>query len=208
MAFDEVLFPLSLKAGAQTGPEFLTEVVTVSGGYERRNQCWSQPRRRYDARSGVVTALDASLLVAFFQARAGRARGFRLCDWSDHTSHADGVSAPSFADQTIGTGDGVTTQYQLSKNYGSGAVTFSRNIRKPVSGSVLIGVDGVHYMTEWSVDMATGIVTLAQAPAIGAVITAGFAFDVPVRFDTDKLVVTAYGKDLAQQEIPLIEVRV
>ncbi|HAX90910.1 MAG TPA: TIGR02217 family protein [Rhodospirillaceae bacterium] len=208
MSFDEVRLPLRVRYGASGGPQFLTDIVTVQGGYEKRNQAWAQARRRFDARTGVVTAMDASLLVAFFQARAGRARGFRLQDWSDYTSARDGVSAASFDDQIIGTGDGVQTQFQLIKNYGSGGVVHARDIRKPVEGSVRIGVNGTEYETGWSVDATSGVVTFAQAPAIGAVITAGFAFDMPVRFDTDRLQVTQQDQKLTQTEIPLIEVRV
>ncbi len=207
MSFDEVRLPLRVRYGASGGPQFLTDVVTTQSGHERRNQCWAQARRRFDARSGVVTAADASLLAAFFQARAGRARGFCLKDWSDFTSALDGVSAPAFSDQSIGTGDGTRTQFQLVKNYGSGGVIHAREIRKPVEGSVVVGVDGVLYASGWSVDN-TGVITFAQAPANGAVITAGFAFDVPVRFDTDRLTLSHEDQKLAQVEIPLIEVRV
>ncbi|MFA6280377.1 MAG: DUF2460 domain-containing protein [Bdellovibrionales bacterium] len=208
MSFDEVRLPLRVRYGASGGPQFLTDVVTTQSGHERRNQCWAQARRRFDARTGVVTAADASLLAAFFQARAGRARGFRLKDWSDFTSAIDGVSALTFVDQAIGVGDGSQTQFQLVKNYGSGGVIHAREIRKPVEGSVLIGVDGVLHETGWSVEATTGVVTFAQAPASGAAITAGFAFDVPVRFDTDRLTMTHEDQKLTQAEIPLIEVRV
>ena len=107
MAFDEVQLPLRVAYGSSGGPQFLTEVVTIEGGYERRNQCWSQSRRKFDARTGVVTAGDAAILASFFQARAGRARGFRLKDWADFTSALDGKAAPSWNEQMIGTGDGV-----------------------------------------------------------------------------------------------------
>ncbi len=208
MAFDEVSFPLKVRPGASGGPQFATEIVAVQGGYERRNQKWSQARRKYDARTGVVSSADASLLLAFFHARAGRARAFRLRDWSDFSSAADGTGAPAFTDQLIGTGDGASRVFQLVKTYGSGDASHVRAIRKPVSGSVLIGVDGTAHETGWSVDTGTGIVTFAQAPASGASVTAGFLFDVPVRFDTDHLNLSADGKNLGRAEIPLIEVRV
>lgn len=208
MAFDEVSFPLHVHYGASGGPQFATEIVSVDGGYERRNQKWSQARRRYDARTGVASANDAALLVAFFQARAGRARGFRLKDWYDFTSARDGVSAVDYADQIIGTGDGAQTLFPLIKSYGSGGSVHVREIKKPVAGTVRVGVDQVEVQTGWTVDLINGVVTFAQAPASGAVITAGFQFDVPVRFDTDRLNVTADDRNLAEATIPLIEVRV
>jgi uncharacterized protein (TIGR02217 family) len=207
MAFDEIQLPLKVGFGATGGPLFSTEVITIDGGYERRNQNWSQARRRYDARTGVRSVTDAALLSAFFHARAGRARGFRLKDWSDFSSAADGTSTPNWEDQIIGTGDGGTIAFQLVKNYGSGGATHRRAIQKPVNGSVIIGVDGVQQLTGWSVNAATGIVTFAGPPATGETVTAGFLFDVPVRFDTDQLRLTAEDTQQARAEIPLIEVR-
>ncbi len=210
MAFDEIRLPLRIGYGASGGPEFMTDIVTVTGGYERRNQNWSQARRRFDARTGVTTAHEASLLISFFQARAGKAKGFRLKDWSDHTSHTDGVSSPSFNDQVIGVGDGLQTQFQLTKKYGDNEVSYLRDISKPVEGSVEVGVDGILYETEWSVNLSTGIITFVQAPQSEALITAGYQFDVPVRFDTDRLNLTTGHPKLSEHvdPIPLIEVRV
>jgi len=207
MAFDEVRLPLRVSYGSSGGPQFLTEIVTVDGGYERRNQCWSQARRRFDARTGVVTAQDANVLAGFFQARAGRARGFRLKDWMDFTSAMDGQSTPSWDDQVIGTGNGVVKTFQLRKTYGSAGVAAVREITKPVTGSVRLGVGGVEHQTGWSVDTTSGLITFTQAPSIGAVLQAGFAFDVPVRFDTDRLTINADNAALAEAEIPLVEVR-
>src|ERR1700735_4381745 len=107
MSFDEIKLPLRVGFGSSGGPAFSTEVVGIDSGYERRNQNWSQARRVFDARTGVRSASDAGTMLNFFHARAGRARGFRLRDWSDFTSNAvDGISAPAFGDQVIATGDG------------------------------------------------------------------------------------------------------
>jgi len=208
MSFDEVRLPLKVSYGASGGPQFSTEVVTIDGGYERRNQNWSQARRKFDARTGVRSLADATLLSIFFQARAGRARGFRLKDWSDFTSAVDGISTPTWDDQAIGTGDGARTTFQLVKNYGSAGVTYQRVIRKPVTGSVVIGVNNVQVTTSWGVNTATGIVTFATPPSAGYAVTAGYEFDVPVRFDNDQLSLTAEDSGLAKAEIPLVEVRV
>ena len=208
MSFDEVQLPLRVSFGARGGPSFSTEIVTIDGGYERRNQNWSQARRRYDAATGLRSAADVGTLLAFFHARAGRARGFRLKDWADFTSKADGVSAAAFGDQSLGTGNGTATQFQLRKNYTSGSVTHARDIRKPVSGSVTIGLNGVQQSTGWSLDVATGLVTFTTAPGSGVSITAGFQFDVPVRFDTDQLNISVENFVRANVDIPLLEVRV
>jgi len=86
-------------------------------------------------------------------------------------------------------GDGATTAFQLVKTYGAGHAPYARPIVKPVGGTVRVAVNGVEQAsgTGFACDPATGLVTLPAAPPIGAVVTADFAFDVPVRFDTDDL---------------------
>ena len=54
----------------------------------------------------------------------------------------------------------------------------------------------------------TGVVTFDAAPGAGVLVTAGFEFDVPVRFDTDRLDVTWDLDRLGSiASIPLVEVR-
>ncbi len=207
MSFDETLLPLRVGFGSGGGPAFSTEIITVEGGYERRTQNWSQARRRFDAATALRSPADIATLLAFFHARAGRARGFRLRDWSDYSSASDGMSTPAFTNQTIGTGNAVLTTFQLIKTYSSGGVNHVRDIRKPVSGSVIIGVNGVQQMSGWSVNTVTGIVTFTAAPASGATITAGYQFDVPVRFDTDRLDLSTDDFTALHGQVPIIEVR-
>ncbi|MDX2027701.1 MAG: DUF2460 domain-containing protein [Alphaproteobacteria bacterium] len=208
MAFDEVQLPLRVGFGSSGGPGFSTEVIVIDSGYERRNQNWSQARRVFDARTGVRSAADAASLMNFFHARAGRARGFRLRDWSDFSSAADGTGATLWNDQAIGTGDGTAVTFQLRKNYSSGAVTHQRPIKKPVSGSVTIGVNGASVPSGWSVNTTTGVVTFAVAPGAGHAVTAGFQFDVPARFDTDLLPLTAENYAMYKADVPIVEIRV
>ena len=76
-----------------------------------------------------------------------------------------------------------------------------------VEGTVTVAVDGV-LRQDWTCDASTGLVTFATAPAANAVVTAGFEFDVPVRFDTDRLDVTWDLDRLGSiASIPLVEVR-
>jgi uncharacterized protein (TIGR02217 family) len=207
MAFHEVRFPDNISRGARGGPERRTQIVELASGDEERNASWANSRRRYDAAYGVRRADDLAAVVAFFEARNGRLYGFRWKDWGDYKSCLpSGTPAPT--DQVIGTGDGSTTAFQLMKAYASGSQTWTRTIAKPVAGTVVVALDGVTQASGWSVDAATGLITFAAAPASGIAITAGFEFDVPVRFDTDQLDVT---HDIERLEsitsIPLIEVR-
>jgi uncharacterized protein (TIGR02217 family) len=156
---------------------------------------------------GIRRTDDLAAVVAFFEARNGRLYGFRWKDWGDYKSCLPS-GTPSASDQAIGTGDGMTTAFQLAKAYISGAQSWTRSITKPVAGTATVSIDGVVQASDWSVDTTTGLVTFATAPANGATITAGFEFDVPVRFDTDQLDVTHDIERLGSiTSIPLIEVR-
>jgi len=207
MAFHEVRFPDDISRGARGGPERRTQIVELASGDEERNARWANSRRRYDAAYGIRRADDLAAVVAFFEARNGRLFGFRWKDWADYKSCLPSQT-PSATDQAIGAGDGTTTDFQLIKVYNSGSQSWMRTIAKPVDGTVLVAVDGTEATTGWSVDTTTGLITFTTAPASGAAITAGFEFDVPVRFDTDTLDVTLDIERLGSiTSIPLIEVR-
>ncbi len=198
MAFIEVQFPTDISYGSSGGPEYATDVVASSSGYEQRNVNWDQARAKYNVAHGVKTKAQLDALIAFFRARKGRAHGFRFKDWTDYQ-----------ATETLGIGDGTRTQFQLIKSYVSGAVTETRTIKKPVAGTVQVFKNAVLQSSGVSVDTTMGMVTFTVAPTVGQVITASFQFDVPVRFDTDRLSASldAYGIH-SWLDIPLVEVRV
>ena len=206
MAFHEVQFPVNVSQGARGGPRRKTQIVALANGDEERNASWLNSRREYDVAYGVRNADALAAVVAFFEARNGMLYGFRFKDWSDYKSCLPlGVVAGT--DQPIGTGTGALTTFQLMKVYVSGAQSYSRTITKPVAGTVKVALNGVAAVTGWTVD-ATGIITFAAAPASGVAVTAGFEFDVPVRFDTDMIDVALKFERLGSiQSIPLIEVR-
>jgi uncharacterized protein (TIGR02217 family) len=207
MAFHEIRFPDSISRGAKGGPERRTRIVELASGDEERNASWANSRRRYDVSYGVRRADDLAAVVAFFEARNGRLHAFRFKDWSDYKS-CQPSAAPAPTDQIIGTGNGSTTVFQLVKTYTSGAQSWARAILKPVAGTVTVSLNGVPQGSGWSVNTTTGLVTFAVPPTTGAVIRAGFEFDVPVRFDTDELPVTLdIERTGSIPSIPLIEVR-
>lgn len=203
MSFHEVRLPARLAFGSTGGVERRTEVVTLASGFERRSSPWANGRRRYLIGAGVRSLDDAAVLVAFFEARRGRLHGFRFKDFADFKSCSPS-GTPAATDQAIGTGDGETVAFQLVKAYGD----MARDITKPVTGMVLVAVGGVAAV-DFTVDTATGIVTLDEPPAEDAAVTAGFEFDTPVRFDTDRIDVTLEGFDAGRLvAVPLVEVRV
>ena len=206
MAFHPIRFPLDVALGARGGPERATDIVTLASGREERNSRWARSRRRYNAGYGVKSRADMQAVLAFFEERRGRFHSFLWRDALDQSSHG-GDGTPTPLDQAIGTGDGTATTFQLVKIYGASFDPYVRPITKPVAGTIRVAADGSELMTGFTVDTLTGIVTFAVAPGEDAAITAGFLFDVPVRFDTDRLDIELSSFDAADAPaIPLIEV--
>lgn len=210
MGFHEVRFPANLSFGSVGGPERRTEIVTLANGFEERNTPWAHSRRRYDAGVAVRSLDDIETMIAFFEARQGQLFAFRWKDWSDYKSGRASRDA-DFRDQVIGIGDGQTQSFQLVKNYISGDTTYIRPVTKPVQGSVTVGLEGDRLQdgVQFEVDDTSGLVTFAVPPAVNEQVTAGYEFDVPVRFDTD-LIQTSVASFQAGDapSVPVVEVRV
>jgi len=196
MAFHPIRFPLDVALGARGGPERATDIVTLASGREERNSRWVHSRRRYNAGYGIKSRADMQAVLAFFEERRGRFHAFLWRDALDYVA----------ADEAIGAGDGEIVSFQLTKTYGAAFDPYVRPITKPVAETVAMKVDGI--ATAADVDPLTGIVTFAAAPEEDAAITASFEFDVPVRFDIDRLDIELSSFDAADvPSIPLIEVR-
>lgn len=208
-AFHEVRFPLRLALGVSGGPVRRTDIVNLSNGRENRNQRWKHARRAYDAGSGIRSVADLYEVLAFFEARRGELYGFRFRDPVDFKSCPPG-EAPAATDQRIGTGDGATAQFLLVKTYADAGGSFTRRVEKPVEGSVVVSVEGVRVPpADMSVDPVTGMVTFrtGKVPPAGAVIRAGFEFDVPVRFAIDRIDVNLTAFEAGRiPSIPLMEI--
>ncbi|WP_439137320.1 phage distal tail protein, Rcc01695 family [Roseicyclus sp.] len=209
MAFHEVRFPANLSFGSSGGPERRTEVVQLTNGYEERNTPWAQSRRRYDAGLSLRSLDDIAVLIAFFEARRGQMFGFRWKDWADFKSCLPSET-PGYRDQEIAIADGVTRSFALSKRYGVGAQGYLRPIAKPVEGSVLVGISTDEQVlgVDFEVDLAGGIITFSEAPDAGEIITAGFEFDVPVRFDTEMIQTSVASFQAGEvPAVPVVEIR-
>lgn len=209
--FHDILFPLDIALKSAGGPERKTEIVALGSGREERNARWAHSRRRYDAGYGIKTLEALSQVVAFFEERRGRLHGFRWRDRLDHSSAVPGASVTPL-DQAIGLGDGALTEFPLLKTYGALHAPYRRPIAKPVEGSVRVAVNEVEKTegVDFICDAASGVVTFlpGHIPAASAVVTAGFVFDVPVRFDTDYLEVdlSAFAAGSVPR-IPLVEIK-
>jgi len=210
--FHEVRFPLPIAFGSSGGPERRTDIVLLASGHEERNARWADSRRRYNAGTGVRSIADLYVLITFFEERRGRLHGFRWRDRADWKSCAPDAT-PDPTDQAIGTGDGETASFQLVKTYGGSFAPYVRTILKPVAESVRVAVDSVEQSqgTHFTVDAATGVATFlpGHVPEEGAEITAGYEFDVPVRFDTDRLDIDLAAFEAGEAPaIPVVEIRV
>jgi uncharacterized protein (TIGR02217 family) len=187
--FHEVQFPTTISRGSSGGPRRRTDIVTLRSGYEERNSVWADSRREYDAGLGIRDINDLHDVLAFFEARLGRLYGFRWKDWADYKSGVPN-SDVSALDQTLTLVNGETTVYQLTKTYTSGPAQYTRKIVKPVIGTVMLAEDGFLLVEgrDFYVDNETGLVYIGYIPS--GVITAGFEFDVPVRFAQDHIDIT------------------
>ena len=203
-AFDDVPYPLAPGRDISVAPEFSTSVAVTASGHERRRSLWADARMRYDVGPGIRSEAELEVLLGFFRARRGAARGFRLTDPFDHSSSGM-TGTPTALDQRIGTGDGHASDFALAKIYGDDEPQH-RRITRPRPGTVRVAVDALE-TTGWTL-LPHGVVRFTDAPPEGAAITAGFLFDVPVRFAEDRLDVS--GVTFAAGEapsVPLIELR-
>lgn len=203
--FDDIAYPLALGRDAAVVAEFSTSVATTASGHERRNSLWSEARLRFDVGPGIRSEAELGVLLSFFRARRGAARGFRLRDPTDCSSNGM-TASPTAADQLLGTGDGLRSSFALVKRYGGDAEGQVRRITRPRPESIVVSIDGMP-AAGWTL-LAGGIISFVEPPAVGAAVRAGFLFDVPVRFAEDKLEIA--GASFAAGEapsVPVIELR-
>ncbi len=205
-AFDDVDFPLSIGREASLAPAFSTQIVESPSGHERRSSDWADARLSFDVGPGVRSEADIAALIAFFRARRGAARGFRLTDSYDDRSCAIG-GTPGPMDQRLGIGDGVRTEFALQRYYGDGEEAQARRITRPAPGSIRVAVDGMEIADGWS-HVGAGVIAFDTAPPQGAVLTAGYRFDVPVRFAEDRIDINRATFAAGEApSVPLVEIR-
>lgn len=205
-AFHDVRFPVEVAFGATGGPVRKTEIVRLASGAEARNSRWAHSRRSFNAGTGIKTLDQLSEVISFFEERRGALHSFRYRDPLDFKSCRPSEQVQG-TDQALGVGDATRTDFTLVKHYGSTGQGYERPISHPVAGSVLVAVNGTP-IDQSAFDVIGNLVRLNVAPASGELVSAGFEFDVPVRFDIDELSINL--AKFAAGDIPtvkLIEVR-
>ena len=206
--FHDVLFPVALSLGVTGGPERRIEIVSLSSGHEQRNARSALSRRRYDVGTAMRSIDDLYAVMAFFGARRGSLHAFRLRDPFDMKSGAP-TGMPTAHDQELGVGDGVRAQFALFKRYGSGDDAHERPISRARIESVRVAVAGIEQQAGVAFSATAGGVTFlaGHLPGPEQIVTAGFEFDTPVRFDTDRLELNLAAFRAGQiPTIPLLEV--
>lgn len=204
-AFDDELYPFALGRNTAVAPEFSTTVTVSTSGHERRNSLWSDARVNFDVGPGIRSETELSQLIAFFRARRGPARGFRISDPFDFSTNQM-TGMPTMTDQLLGYGDGARADFQLVKSYGTGNEPQIRPITRPRADTLVVSIDGLP-TSDWTLGSG-GILSFNQAPPADSEVRAGFLFDVPVRFAEDRIDIS--GVNFAAGEapsIPLIELR-
>lgn len=207
--FIEAQFPQDLSYGSSGGPSYKTTLTETRSGVETRNADWASPRRKFNAAYNVRTLQQLDILLSWFHVCNGRANGFRFKDWTDYRS-GPLANSPTSTDVAIGNGTGSKTVFQLYKTRSVGGQLKTMTVYKPVFGTVLIAVNGVQKTetTHYTVNYTNGAVTFITAPPNGQPVTAGFEYDVPVRFDTDDLSdLNAIDFNVFAANVPLIEIR-
>lgn len=191
MGHHDVLFPTNFSAGSSFGPGLDTSIIELQAGAEERIAKWGGGgKRRYNLAYRLRKPSDLYIVQRFFLARVGAANTWRLKDWSDYatsptaSTHLPGDVAVTNNDVQIGIGDGVQTQFQLFKEYPSGAQNVTRNIELPVASTVVVAVDGMAQTqgADYTVNETTGIILFTTIPASPLVVTAGFEFETKARF--------------------------
>lgn len=217
MSFLETpVFPESISMNSAGGPEYEVSIVAVESGFEQRNLEQDEPLHWYDVEHGIKEESDLWTLVEYFHAVKGPLHEFRFKDYADFNTATppmqSGVVARDDMNMNPSVGDGSDTTFQLQKQYAKGALTTTREIKKPVSGTILVEVNGV-LMTEgggadYTIDYATGIVTFAVAPVNLVTVKWGGEFSTPCRFETKRLDTNWVSFNAGQQSVLLREVRV
>lgn len=182
IGFHNTRFPEDVSWGSSGGPHFKTQIFESFRGFEKRNIDWAQPIMKFNVAYGVKTDVQTLSVLNFFNARQGRAYGFRYKNWGNYRTQS-GV---------IATGDGLSTRLPIFKFYGFQGARMYKRLRKIVTGSVVnVGVGAIGGMVEgvdYNIDYDTGEIALNFAPGYGIPVYAEtLEFDEPVRFEDDSM---------------------
>lgn len=201
--FHEIRFPEDVSWGSRGGPTFKTQVFTSHRGFEKRNLDWMQPIMHFDVSYGIRQDSHILAVINFFNARQGRAHGFRYKNWGNY----------KLANEPFAAGDGANNRLPIWKMYNDSVnIRSYKRLYKIVQGSVTgVTVAGVPATegTDFSIDYNSGEIAFNTVQPYGTLINCvTLEFDEPVRFDMDNMqtVIDAYNSN-SISAIPLVGIR-
>ncbi len=163
--FLEERLPAEIRMGATARDAYAVEITTTAGGAEYRRLIHPYPMRSFVINFTSYRDAVIKEVIDLYARAHGRYAGFRVKWHDDYTTNSDGISTPTPFDQDmLLVSAGI---YQIQKAYGFGASPGAagypvRQIAKPVSGSVYVGVGGVFAPAlSMTADATTGRVTFA-----------------------------------------------
>lgn len=162
-AFLEERLPVNVRLGASYADGYSVEITTTASGVEYRKLTHPHPVRTGNINFTMLRTDLAQQVIALYHRAYASYAGFRVKCLDDFSTYNDTGVPTAFDFTSLLVSTGV---YQITKAYGSGGTPLGiglpyRKIFKPVSGSVLVGVNSVVPTIGWSVDTTTGLVTFS-----------------------------------------------
>ena len=196
--FYNIRFPDDISTEFKKIINFNTEINTSKNLNEQRIKLLDYCYNVYEIDYKNLTSKNLEKIISFFSLVKGRYSSFRFKDWLDY----------KVSDQIIGIYSD-SNEFQLIKNYSidsSHNQIYTRTITKPVEDTVKVYVNNIEN-DNFTIDNATGILTIKSKLSEGDIITASFEFDVHVRFFSDELVIKNITKNISKiEELKLIEI--
>jgi uncharacterized protein (TIGR02217 family) len=182
MAFVNRRISLKSRLGTSFSESFSVQRHTDVGGNEYSKLQHPFPRLEYTINyANMLRDTEAREIIDLYQEAGGTYAGFRVKHKQEFTTN-DKKLPPTALDQPLIVIS--PTQYQLVTWYGTPTPEATRRIiKKPVTGTALIAVDGVLVEDGFVVDYGSGVVTFDEDP--DGVVTGGCEFDIPMRFAAD-----------------------
>lgn len=220
--FVDVYLPPDIRAYPWTSsPRWSTTITQVASAAEHRNQNWLNPLHSFKASQAVRCHEELEDLLEHWMVMRGPLFTFPMQDPLDFASarlkKANLAPALAGTDQFIAFGDGFTRVFTLQKKYTRGGVDYFRPITLPVVETVELMLNAIPVDDSgspggpYTVDVVrdTGELIFSHAPPVASILTAGFLFDVPVRFlgdDSFDRIVSAFQVD-GFADLDFVEVR-
>lgn len=194
--YDDAILSNKVRFGSGSVPLTSTQQFIHDSGNRDTNERWDQNLVELNL-SYVDDLIDIYAIRIFWYAMRGPVHSFLVRDWSEWNTtagvfqeEADGLAAITNLDQPLKntvtglfTGDGSTTTFQCGISYVAGSASHYRTVKKLQTGTIVAAEAAVSKSP--SINLTTGILTFAPAPANGAAMTWGGAFYVPVHFVAD-----------------------